>query len=125
MNLRYNALFSILLLIFYFVFIKYVLEAHIDLPEGTWKDSCTVLSWSNPELTAECVDLKGRQHITSINLNQCTEIELDPEQTEKRNEGRDLEHRHYHGDKGMYFHVHKLINDNGNLLCDSIIALDS
>ena len=124
MNWKFNIAFGILVLIVYLIFINYILETHIDLPEGTWRETCTVLSWSNPELTAECVDLKGRPTITSINLNQCTEIELDPEQIEKRNEGRDLEHRHYHGDRGMYFHIHKLINDNGNLKCDSAIVSD-
>lgn len=119
MNWKFNFLFGILILFVYLLFINYVLETHIDLPEGTWKDSCNVISWYNPELTAECIDLKGRPTITTINLNQCTEIELDPEQVEKRNEGVDLEHKHYSGDRGSYFHVHKLINDNGVLKCDA------
>ncbi len=119
MNWKFNILFVILVLVIYLLFVHYILETHVDLPEGDWRDSCSVLSWSNPELTAECVDLKGRLNITSINLNQCTEIELEPEQVEKRNEGRELEHKHYPRDRGLYFHIHKLINDNGTLKCDS------
>ena len=106
------------------VFFYYILEANIDLPEGSWKETCTVLSWVNPELTTECIDVKGRPNKTTINLNQCIEIELDPEQVEKRNEGIDLEHRHYHRNRGMYFHIHKLINNNGNLICDNVNVPD-
>lgn len=124
MNWKFNFLFGILILIVYLLFINYILETHIDLPEGTWKDSCNVISWNNPELTAECIDLKGRPTITAINLNQCTEIELDPEQVEKRNEGINLEHKHYSGDRGSYFHVHKLFNDNGVLKCDTHCVTD-
>ena len=120
MNWKFNVLFFILVLIVYLLFINYILETHIDLPEGTWKETCTVLSWSNPELTAECTDLHGKSNTTTINLNQCTEIELDPNQTEKRLEGRDLEHKHYPGSRGTFFHIHKLINDEGILKCDSL-----
>ncbi len=118
-NIKFNILFLILVLIVHVIFNEYIIETHVDLPEGTWKDSCNVLSWSNPELTAECMDLQGRLNITSINLNTCPEIELDPEQTEKRHEGVDLEHKHYPGNRGSYFHVHKLINDNGILKCET------
>ncbi len=119
MNWKFNLLFFILVLTVYLVFINYILETHIDLPEGNWKETCNVLSWVNPELTAECTDLQGRPNITSINLDQCIEIELDPEQTAHRNEGHNLEHSHYPGNRGTYFHIHKLINDNGELKCDS------
>ncbi len=119
MNWKFYILFGILLIVIYLLFVHYIMETHIDLPEGTWKESCEVMSWSNPELTAECVDSKGRPNITTINLNQCTEIELEPEQVEKRNEGINLEHKHYSNDRGSYFHIHKLINDNGVLKCDA------
>jgi hypothetical protein len=124
MNFKFKILFLVLVIIIYIVFIKYIIETHVDLPEGSWKNTCTALSWFNPELTAECTDLQGRPVISSINLNTCTEIELNPEQTEHRNEGRDLEHKHYHGNRGSYYHIHKLINDNGKLKCDSIQVVE-
>jgi hypothetical protein len=119
-NIKFNVFFFILIVIIYVVFIGYIIETHIDLPEGSWKDLCNVLSWTTPYLTTECMDLLGRFNITTINVNECSEIELDPIQTEKRHEGINLEHKHYPRNKGTYFHIHKLINDNGTLKCDTI-----
>ena len=119
MNIKLSILLLLLFSIIYVIFYYYIIETHIELPEGSWSDTCTVLTWSNPQLSAECIDNKGRPNITSINVNNCLEIEIDPTQTEKRNEGMNLEHHHYPRDRGMYFHIHKLINDNGILTCDT------
>ena len=80
MNWKFNFFFGILVLLIYLLFINYILETHIDLPEGQWRDTCRVITWSNPELTAECIDFKGKPTLTSINVNQCMEIELGPDQ---------------------------------------------
>jgi hypothetical protein len=102
MNTRCKFFSLLLIIVVYLIFVNYILETHVDLPEGTWKDTCEVISWNNPELTAQCVDNQGKIITSTINLDSCVEIELDPNQVEKRNEGRELEHRHYPGNKGSY-----------------------
>jgi hypothetical protein len=116
----FNKIILIILIIFgIFILINKIfknIEYHIDLPEGSWKDSCTVLSFRHPILWAECLDDYAKPKQTSINTDNCIEVKLGKNELHKRKDGSNLDHRHLN--KSVIYHIHKLRNVNGMLECE-------
>jgi len=116
--------YKIILVIFIIIGIDIIInkifrniENHMNLPEGSWKDSCTVLSFRHPVLWAECLDDRGKTKQTSINTDNCWEYKLSNRQLNIKG-GNGKKYHHIESNDKIICHIHKLRNVNGNLECE-------